>query len=73
MSETVTTCIILSGQKNRSIILQFRVGSEACWFRKVMLVKFNKEPAVGQFGFKLDQFISGRLKSPRNIILAKGE
>ena len=26
-----------------------------------------------QFGFKLDQFISGRLKSPRKIILGRGE
>ena len=68
MSETVIKFIILSGQKIRSRILQFQVGSETCWFRKVRLVKFNKEPAVGQFGFKLDQFILGRLKSPRKIM-----
>ena len=37
-----------------------------------MLVKFNGEPAVGKVGFKLDQFISGRLKSPRKIILGRG-
>ena len=60
MSETVIKFIILSGQKIRSRILQFRVVSDTCWFRKVRLVKFNREPAVGQFGFKLDQFISGR-------------
>ena len=64
--------IILSGQKIRSGILQFRVGSETCWFRKVMLVKFSREPAVGQLGFKLDQFISGRLKSPSKLILCRG-
>ena len=73
MSETVIKFIILSGQKIRSIILQFRVGSDTCWFRKVRLVKFNREPAVGQFGFRLDQLISGRLKSPRKIILGRGE
>ena len=28
---------------------------------------------MGQFGFKLDQLISGRLKSPRKIILGRGE
>ena len=38
----------------------------------VRIVNFNREPAVGQFGFKLDQFISGRLKSPRKIILGRG-
>ena len=62
MSETVIKLIILSGQKIRSRILQFRVGSDTCWFRKVRLIKFNREPAVGQFGFKLDQFISGVVK-----------
>ena len=62
MTETIIEFIILSGQKIRSIILQFWVGSETCWFRKVMLVEFNREPAVGQLGFKLDKFISGRLK-----------
>ena len=71
MSETVIKFIILSGQKIRSRILQFRVGSETCWVRKVRLVKFNGEPAVGQFGFKLDQFISGKLKSPRKILSKK--
>ena len=72
MSETVIEFIILSGQKIRSRILQFRVGSETCWFRKVWLVKFNREPAVEQPGFKLDPFISGRLKSPSKIILGRG-
>ena len=72
MSETVIKFIILSGQKIRSRILQFRVGLDTCWFRKVRLVKFNWEPAVGQFGFKLYQFISGRLKSRRKIILGRG-
>ena len=62
MSETVIKFIILSGQKIRSRILQFRVGSDTCWFRKVRLIKFYREPAVGQFGFKLGQFISGRLR-----------
>ena len=51
MSETVIKFIILSRQKIRSRILQFRVGSETYWFRKVRLVKFNREPAVGQLGF----------------------
>ena len=37
-----------------------------------MLVKFNREPAVGQLGFKLDQYISGRLKSPSKIIFGRG-
>ena len=73
MSETVIKFIILFGQKIRSRILQFRVGSDTCWFRKVRLVKFNREQAVGQFGFRLDQLISGRLKSPRKIILGRGE
>ena len=41
VSETVIKFIILSGQKLRSRILQFRVGSETCWFRKVRLVKIN--------------------------------
>ena len=68
MSETVIKCIILSGQKITSRKLQFRVGSETCWFRKARLAKFNMEPAVGQLGFKLDQFISGRLKSASKII-----
>ena len=72
MSETVIKFIILSGQKIRSRILKFPVGSDTCWFRKVRLVKFNREPVVGQFGFKLDQFISGRLKSTRKIILGRG-
>ena len=48
--ETVLKFIILSDKKIRSRILQFRVGSENGWFRKVRLVKFNREPAVGQFG-----------------------
>ena len=65
MSETVIKFIILSGQKIISRILQFRVGSETCWLRKVRFVKFNREPTVGQLGFKLDQFISCSLKSPR--------
>ena len=52
MSETVIKLTILSGQKIKSRILQFRVGSETCCFRKVRLVKFNREPAVGQLGFK---------------------
>ena len=73
MSETVIKCIILSRKKIRSRILQFRVGSDTCWFRKVRLVKFNRESADGQFGFKLDQFISGRLKSTRKIILGRRE
>ena len=45
MSETVIKFIILTGQNIRSRILQFRVGSDTCWFRKVRLVKFNREPA----------------------------
>ena len=72
MSETVIKFIILSGQKIRSRILQFRVGSETCWFRKAWLVQFNMVPAVGQLGFKLDQFISGRLKLLSKIILGRG-
>ena len=68
MSETVIKFIILSGQKIRSRILQFRVGSDTSWFRKVRLVKFNRDPAVGQFGIKLDQFISGRLNSQKKNI-----
>ena len=71
--ETVIRFIILSRQKIRSRILQFLVGSETCWFRQVRLVKFNREPALGQFWFKLDQFMSVRLKSPRKIILGRGE
>ena len=51
----------MSRKKIRSRILQFQVGSETCWFRKVRLVKFNREPEVGQLGFKLDQFILGAL------------
>ena len=54
MSETVIKFIILSEQKIISRILQFQVDSDTCWFRKVRLVKFNREPAAGQFGFKLD-------------------
>ena len=73
MSETVIKFIMLSRQKIRSRILQFRIGSDTCWFRKVRLVKFNREPAAGQFGFRLDQLISGRLKSPRKIIVGRGE
>ena len=71
MSETVIKFIILSGQKLKSRIL-FQVGSETCWFRKVRIVKLNKEPAAGQLWFKLEQFISGRLKSPSKIILGRG-
>ena len=71
MSGTVIKFIILSGQKIRSRILQFRVGLETYWFRKVMLVKFNTEPVEGQLGFRLDQFISGRLKSSSKIILGR--
>ena len=73
MSETVIEFIILSGQKIRSRILLFRVGSVTCWFRNVRLVKFKRGPAVGQLGLRLDQFISGKLKSPSIIIVGRGE
>ena len=72
MSETVIECIIYSGQKIRSRILLFRVGSVICWFRKVRLVKLKREPAVGQLGLRLNQFISGKLKSPSIIIVSRG-
>ena len=45
--ETVIKFFILSGQKIRSRIIQFWVGSETYWFWKVRLGKFNREPAVG--------------------------
>ena len=72
MSETVIEFIILSGQKIRSRILLFRVGSVTCWVRKVRFVKLKREPAVGHFGLRLDQFISGKLKSPSIIIVGSG-
>ena len=37
----------------------------------VRLVKFNMEPAVGRFGFTLDQFTSSVFKSPSKIILGR--
>ena len=70
MSETVIKFIILSGQKIISRILQLLVGSETCWCRKVRLVKFNREPAVGQLGFRMDQFLRWL---PNKIILGRGE
>ena len=73
MSETVVEFIILSGQKIRSRILLFRVGSVTCWVRKVRFVKLKSEPAVGHLGLRLDQFISGRLKSPSIIMVGRGE
>ena len=72
MSETAIEFIILSGQMIRSRILVFRVGSLTCWFRKVRLVKLKREPAVVQLGLKLDQFISGNLKSPSIIEVGRG-
>ena len=72
MSETEIEFIILSGQKIRSIILLFQVGSVTCWVRKVRFVKLKREPAVGQHGLWLDQFISGKLKSPSIIIVGRG-
>ena len=50
---------VLSGQKIRSRILLFWVGSVTCWFRNVRFVKLKRDPAVGQLGLRLDQFISG--------------
>ena len=72
MSETVIELIILSGQKIRSRILLFRGGSVTCWVRKVRLVKLKREPSVGQLGLRLDQFISGKLRSPIIIIVGRG-
>ena len=70
MSETVIEFIILSGPTIRSII--FRVGSVTCWVRKVRFVKLKREPAVWHLGLRLDQFISGKLKSPSIIIAGRG-
>ena len=68
MSETVIEFIILI----RSRILLFWVGSVTCWVRKVRFVKLKREPAVGHLGLRLDQFISGKLKSPSIIIVIRG-
>ena len=43
------------------------------WVRKVRFVKLKSEPAVGHLGLRLDQFISGRLKSPSIIMVGRGE
>ena len=56
----------------RSRILLFRVGSVTCWVRKVRFVKLKREPAVGHLGLRLDQFISGKLKSPSIIMVGGG-
>ena len=72
MSVTVIEFIILSRQKIRSRILLFQIGSVTCWVRKVRFVKLRREPAVGYIGLRLDQFISGKLKSPSIIIVGRG-
>ena len=69
MSDTIIELIILSGQKRRSIILLFRVGSVTFWF---INVKLKRESAVEQLGLRLDQFISCKLKSPSIIRVGRG-
>ena len=73
MSETVIEFIMLSGQKIRSRILLFRVGSGTCWVRKVRFAKLKGESVVEYLGLRLDQFISGTLKSPSIIMVGRGE
>ena len=35
-------------------------------------VKLKREPALGHLGLRIDQFISGKLKSPSIIIVGRG-
>ena len=60
------------GEKIKSNMLEFRVGFATCWRKNKWSERLNKGLNKGHWEFGFDQFISGKLKSPSNIIFGNG-